>query len=70
MQGRLISHGLSFTVGLFSGNELCRYLQTKKNSNEKVKINIPSPKEISERVPKAVTAATKEILDAETIKIE
>ena len=61
---------VTFGLGTITGNQLCRNNIKRMSKNEKLAINIPSSKDdMKERVPKAVSAAAKELVDQRTIDI-
>ena len=59
-----------FGGGVFAGNQMCKNNYIRMQKGEKLQLDVPASKEdIKERVPKAVSAAAKELVDQRTIDI-
>jgi hypothetical protein len=61
---------LGFAGGSVAGNQFCKQNHARLLKNEKLQVNLPQTKdEIMERVPKAISAAAKELVPHQTVEI-
>ena len=70
-KGNLLSTAFGFAFGTYAGNQMCKNNIARLSKNEKVQVHLPSSTDdVKERVPKALGAAAKELVDERTIDIK
>lgn len=68
---KIVTHLFSFVLGTYTGHTFCKKSMERLSKGEKLSIDFPGTvDEVKNRIPKAVTAAAKEIVDPKTIEIK